>query len=930
MLPHKKLALHRSFSVFVILCILISIFSATIYAIGSYGVDLSSAAYRGLNIYNSPQCTWYCWGRAYEKCGVSLPGFGNANNWYAAASSRGYSVGTAPAANSIAVFRDVGSETSGYGHVAFVEAISGTTAYITEGNYEGLTYHEDTFDCGNGVRWPNSVYQQNIIGYIYLTATPSQPLPAPNAPSVSVNGSSVTVSWNAVPGATGYNVFAEKDGITTQWVSITSTESTISETRNNLADGDYAVYIVAYNDTERAQSDKSYFTIRTKSLTAPEAPSVTVNGSSITVSWPAVSGAGGYQVFGGAKNGPMWQWNAVTSTASVITMTYDNLLDGEYAIYIVAYNIDNNTKAQSKTTYFTIQTKPVTYSVTLDADGGTINSGNVTSYTEGVGATLPTDVTKDGYTFLGWFDGDTKVEVIGADAAGDKYFKAHWKKIPISYSVTLDTDGGTINSGNVTSYTEGVGATLPTDVTKDGYTFLGWFDGDTKVEAIGADAVGNKYFKAHWEKIPVICSVTLDTDGGTINSGNVTSYTEGVGVTLPTDVTKVGYTFLGWFDGDTKVEVIDTTATGDKSFRAKWAPVDCSIQLYAVLDGVTASKPFYRMTAKYGRSLQTALSLIPADALELAAYTRDHAFYYVTGSVVGPDAAVDLDVALYVKYKTRTFTVSFDLNDGTGKTFTQTVAYGKTATEPQPPKRPGYQFAGWYTSGRTQFDFTTPITQNITLKASWRAVSAVSDSSSQPTGSTRQDSSDTLPFRDVSKSSWYYNSVKLAWEKGLISGITATQYKPDGTLSVAQAIKLAAVLYQSHTEGSVRLTNGAPHWYDSYVRYAVDNSLLDKAYLSYTDKQMNAPIQRREFVHIFFRAADDLSACNVIADGKIPDVSMTSQYAAEIYTFYRAGILSGSDSAGTFYPESNIRRSEVAAILVRLFDSSARLKLSLS
>ena len=858
MLPHKKLALHRSFSVFVILCILISIFSATIYAIGSYGVDLSSAAYRGLNIYNSPQCTWYCWGRAYEKCGVSLPGFGNANNWYAAASSRGYSVGTAPAANSIAVFRDVGSETSGYGHVAFVEAISGTTAYITEGNYEGLTYHEDTFDCGNGVRWPNSVYQQNIIGYIYLTATPSQPLPAPNAPSVSVNGSSVTVSWNAVPGATGYNVFAEKDGITTQWVSITSTESTISETRNNLADGDYAVYIVAYNDTERAQSDKSYFTIRTKSLTAPEAPSVTVNGSSITVSWPAVSGAGGYQVFGGAKNGPMWQWNAVTSTASVITMTYDNLLDGEYAIYIVAYNIDNNTKAQSKTTYFTIQTKPVTYSVTLDADGGTINSGNVTSYTEGVGATLPTDVTKDGYTFLGWFDGDTKVEVIGADAAGDKCFKAHWKKIPISYSVTLDTDGGTINSGNVTSYTEGVG------------------------------------------------------------------------VTLPTDVTKVGYTFLGWFDGDTKVEVIDTTATGDKSFRAKWAPVDCSIQLYAVLDGVTASKPFYRMTAKYGSSLQTALSLIPADVLELAAYTRDHAFYYMTGSVVGPDAAVDLDVALYVKYKTRTFTVSFDLNDGTGKTFTQTVAYGKTATEPQPPKRPGYQFAGWYTSGRTQFDFTTPITQNITLKASWRAVSAVSDSSSQPTGSTRQDSSDTLPFRDVSKSSWYYNSVKLAWEKGLISGITATQYKPDGTLSVAQAIKLAAVLYQSHTEGSVRLTNGAPHWYDSYVRYAVDNSLLDKAYLSYTDKQMNAPIQRREFVHIFFRAADDLSACNVIADGKIPDVSMTSQYAAEIYTFYRAGILSGSDSAGTFYPESNIRRSEVAAILVRLFDSSARLKLSLS
>ena len=107
------------------------------------------------------------------------------------------------------------------------------------------------------------------------------------------------------------------------------------------------------------------------------------------------------------------------------------------------------------------------------------------------------------------------------------------------------------------------------DFNRDGYTFLGWFDGDTKVEAIGADAVGNKYFKAHWEKIPVICSVTLDTDGGTINSGNVTSYTEGVGVTLPTDVTKVGYTFLGWFTayiGGVQVRQIEATETGDKTF----------------------------------------------------------------------------------------------------------------------------------------------------------------------------------------------------------------------------------------------------------------------------------------------------------------------------------------------------------------------------
>ena len=47
-------------------------------------------------------------------------------------------------------------------------------------------------------------------------------------------------------------------------------------------------------------------------------------------------------------------------------------------------------------------------------------------------------------------------------------------------------------------------------------------------------------------------------------------------------------------------------------------------------------------------------------------------------------------------------------------------------------------------------------------------------------------------------------------------------------------------------------------------------------------------------------------------------------YAAEIYELYRAGVLTGSDAAGTFYPNSSIKRSEVAAILIRMFDTNAR------
>ena len=67
------------------------------------------------------------------------------------------------------------------------------------------------------------------------------------------------------------------------------------------------------------------------------------------------------------------------------------------------------------------------------------------------------------------------------------------------WSVTLVTDGGTINSGNVTAYIEGVGAVLPTDVTRRNYIFLGWFTADNiRVTEISAADSGDKIFYAHW------------------------------------------------------------------------------------------------------------------------------------------------------------------------------------------------------------------------------------------------------------------------------------------------------------------------------------------------------------------------------------------------------------------------------------------------
>ena len=186
-----------------------------------------------------------------------------------------------------------------------------------------------------------------------------------------------------------------------------------------------------------------------------------------------------------------------------------------------------------------------------------------------------------------------------------------------------------------------------------------------------------------------------------------------------------------------------------------------------------------------------------------------------------------------------------------------------------------------------------------------------------------------LPFVDVPEGEWYYESVYYAWDADLIDGTSATTFRPDNTLTVAQAIKLAAALHQLENDGAVTLKNGKTNWYDTYVAYAVKEGIIEAKYQSYTAAQMNAPAKRSEFVHILHGALDDYKAINAIGDNAIPDVKTGDAYAKEIYDFYRAGILTGSNAQGTFHPESSIKRSEVAAILIRMYDESMRLEKTL-
>lgn len=175
-----------------------------------------------------------------------------------------------------------------------------------------------------------------------------------------------------------------------------------------------------------------------------------------------------------------------------------------------------------------------------------------------------------------------------------------------------------------------------------------------------------------------------------------------------------------------------------------------------------------------------------------------------------------------------------------------------------------------------------------------------------------------FPFIDVKKSNWYYEHVMTAHKMGLISGKSASTYNPNDTMTVAEAIKLAVCMNIVYNGGDPStFKNGTEKWYSTYMQYALDKGIIDKD----MSDVANDPISRLDYVYIFSKALPEkaFEAKNSIPVGSIPDIK--NEEGAQnkaVYTFYRAGILAGVDKYGTFSPDSTIKRSEVAAILVRM------------
>ena len=210
------------------------------------------------------------------------------------------------------------------------------------------------------------------------------------------------------------------------------------------------------------------------------------------------------------------------------------------------------------------------YTITFDTDGGSEVAPITQDY--GTAITAPANPTRDGYTFTGW-----NPEIPATMPAGDLTVKAQWTAN--RYTITFDTDGGSEIVPIKQDY--GTDITAPADPTREGYTFTGW---DKAIPA--TMPAENVTITAQWTVNQY--TVTLNTNGGTINSGNITSYTYGVGATLPTadDMTYAGHTFKGWYEdssfSDSPVTEISTTATGAKTYYAKWLSTDAGITAVSV------------------------------------------------------------------------------------------------------------------------------------------------------------------------------------------------------------------------------------------------------------------------------------------------------------------------------------------------------------
>ena len=334
-------------------------------------------------------------------------------------------------------------------------------------------------------------------------------------------------------------------------------------------------------------------------------------------------------------------------------------------------------------TELTVQWTAPTYAVTLNTNGGTIADGkDVTGYTYGVGATLPTDVTRTGYTFKGWYDNEnltgSPVTAIGGAETGNKEYWAKWEIN--QYTITFDTNGGSEIAPITQDY--GTEITVPDNPTRKGYTFKGW---DKEIpETMPAD---NITVKAQWGINQY--TITFDTNGGSEIAPITQDY--GTEITAPDNPTRKGYTFRGW-----NKEIPETMPAENITVKAQW-----EINQYTIAFDTNGGSEIAPITQDYGTEI-TAPDNPTRKGYTFKGWDKEI-----------PETMPAENITVKAQWEINQYTITFDANGGS-EIAPITQDYGTKITAPADPTRKGYTFRGW----DKEIPETMPA-ENITVKAQW-------------------------------------------------------------------------------------------------------------------------------------------------------------------------------------------------------------------
>ena len=336
-------------------------------------------------------------------------------------------------------------------------------------------------------------------------------------------------------------------------------------------------------------------------------------------------------------------------------------------------------------TELTVQWTAPTYAVTLNTNGGTINNGNVTGYTYGVGATLPAadDMTYTGHTFKGWYDNEnltgSPVTAIGGAETGNKEYWAKWEINP--YTITFDTNGGSEIAPITQDY--GTEITAPDNPTRKGYTFKGW---DKEIpETMPAE---NITVKAQWEINQY--TITFDTNGGSEIAPITQDY--GTEITAPDNPTRKGYTFKDW-----DKEIPETMPAENMTVKAQW-----KINQYTITFDTNGGSEIAPITQDYGTEITAP------DNPTRKGYT------FIGWDKEIPETMPAENITVKAQWEINQYTITFDTNGGS-EIAPITQDYGTEITAPDNPTRKGYTFKGW----DKEIPETMPA-ENITITARWK------------------------------------------------------------------------------------------------------------------------------------------------------------------------------------------------------------------